>query len=71
MLMGGYDMADAKKCDRCDRLYEIYDGIPVTEKGFKYRQLRLVAGDSICKTYDLCPTCMTQIIAFLNNHKHH
>jgi hypothetical protein len=62
-------MAEAKKCDRCNRLYEIYDGIPVTEKGIKYRQLRLVGGESICKAYDLCPTCMTQIIAFLNNHK--
>ena len=62
-------MADAKKCDRCDRLYEIYDGIPVIERGFKYRTLQLVAGDTIHKTYDLCPTCMTQVIAFLNNHK--
>lgn len=61
-------MADAKKCDRCERLYEIYDGIPVTEKGLKYNVLKL-SNNSIYRTYDLCPTCMTQVIAFLNNHK--
>lgn len=61
-------MADAKKCDRCNRLYEIYDGIPVNERGFKYNVLQLYNG-SVHRTYDLCPTCMTQVIAFLNNHK--
>ena len=64
-------MADAKKCDRCDKLYEIYDGIPITAMGtgLKYSKLQLVAGESITKKYDLCPTCMTQVVAFLNNHK--
>lgn len=57
-------MANAKKCDRCNRLYEIYDGIPVTEKGFKYNVLQL-HNSSVHKTYDLCPDCMGRIVAFL------
>ena len=60
-------MANAKKCDRCDRLYEIYDGIPVTEKGFKYNIARVIGAESIHRTYDLCPDCMIKLISFLNN----
>lgn len=63
-------MADAKKCDRCDRLYEFYEGIDFGNGGLKYNYLQLfTTHGSTYKTYDLCPTCMTQMIAFLNNHK--
>lgn len=63
-------MSSAKKCDRCGKLYEHYSGIELMDGGNCYNWLRLfTTHGSSYKTYDLCPTCMTQVIAFLNNHK--
>ena len=58
-------MANAKKCDRCDKLYEDYDGIEVVEHGDSYNWLRIFTPSIKYKTYDLCPDCMEKLISFL------
>jgi len=61
-------MANAKKCDRCCSLYELYEGIDFGKDEYKYNWLRLFTTHGAAyKTYDLCPTCMTKVVAFLNN----
>lgn len=53
-------MADAKKCDRCGKLYEPYN------KSRLYGTMRVSAfafmienrGYSLDERYDLCPDCM-------------
>lgn len=59
-------MAIAKKCDRCGKLYELYDGVLFTDNR-KYYAVRF-ANDSISSRWlDLCPDCMKQIIFFMEN----
>ena len=59
-------MANAKKCDRCGRLYEYYEGVEVTKGGRKYHALSVENG-YVNKWYDLCPVCMTKLVDFINN----
>ena len=55
-------MANALKCDRCGKLYEIYRG--VTFDGHDYRCIE-IHGMLMAKSFDLCPDCMTKLIDFL------
>ena len=59
----------AKKCDRCGRLYENYDGRKVFPKSLSNS---LELRDTDCKgsiwpqdRYDLCEDCMTNLESFL------
>jgi hypothetical protein len=65
-------MADAKQCDRCDKFYKPYDGLPIltnqdkTQAGFKYNKIILETRHSnVGKLMDLCPECMSKLIYFL------
>ena len=64
-------MAQAKKCDRCGKLYEHY---PINKQAAKYKWsngIKLVKMDSSgyisaeSDPRDLCPECMDQIIKLL------
>lgn len=67
-------MANAKKCDRCGKLYEFYEGVEFTPGGNRYVNITL-GGDRIydergrftAKCFDLCQDCMQQVVYFLNN----
>ena len=59
-------MSIARKCDRCGKLYEDYDGCEVQEGGHRYNKLELLRGwNDACKTYDLCPECMKSLIKWI------
>lgn len=59
-------MSKACKCDRCKKLYDVYDGIPLNGLGNKYNGCVLVG---LYATYalDLCPDCMNVLISFIKN----
>lgn len=57
-------MANAKKCDRCGNLYELYSGIQIGKGGHFYHTA-LVANSNISRSYDMCPECMTKLKEFL------
>ncbi len=73
-------MADAKKCDRCGKYYDDYDGVGFPEnsdgplentldlrmgKG-KYDRMHLVRADDYGnRRFDLCPDCMAALISFI------
>lgn len=66
----------ARKCDRCGKLYEQYEGKT------NYRELSGANGVKLIdvymsdngydnrKRYDLCPECMAKLVAFLNGGNH-
>lgn len=61
----------AKKCDRCGKLYEHYDG-DGKKKTKNANGLILIDRDLDKKywsrsNYDLCPECMVQLIDFISN----
>ncbi len=63
-------MADAKKCDRCGKYYDDYDGVAFSEAitANRYDRMNLVRADdyySKCKRFDLCPDCMSALISFI------
>lgn len=62
-------MSDAKKCDRCRKLYENYDGCKVQEGGNSYNKVALLRGwtDSF-REYDLCPECMRLFIKWIKEY---
>ena len=60
-------MADAKKCDRCGALYDIYDGITFITNGWEYNHMAIFTNSSVSKTFDLCPNCMGKLIDFLKD----
>lgn len=56
-------MMRAKKCDRCGKFYDHYDGIQQFKNGERANALVLIDRDLdekywTRKTYDLCPACM-------------
>jgi hypothetical protein len=60
----------AKKCDRCGKLFEHYDGSTQFKENGKANGLLLIDRDLDNKyygrtSYDLCPDCMTELVAFL------
>ena len=59
-------MSKALKCDRCGKLYEIYDGIAINEGGNKYNEMSLQRPwNPISREYDLCPECMKSLFEWL------
>lgn len=60
----------AKKCDRCGKLFEHYDGIKEFKNTEKANALLLIDRDLdnkywSRKSYDLCPECMKKLEDFL------
>lgn len=61
-------MANAKKCDRCGRFYDFYEGIEFTAGANRYTYVVLASGESVNeRRFDMCPDCMRQVIRFLHN----
>lgn len=59
-------MSNAKKCDRCRKLYEFYDGYAVQNGGNKYDTLSLFHHwNTESRRYDLCPECMQSLIEWI------
>lgn len=63
----------AKKCDRCDKLYEHYDGGKKFKDNGRANGLLLIDRDLDNKywgreSYDLCPDCMEKLMKFLDEH---
>lgn len=59
-------MSKALKCDRCGRLYEVYDGIAIYEGGNKYNEISLKRyWNTVSREYDLCPECMKSLFEWL------
>lgn len=63
-------MADAKKCDRCQKYYDDYKVKVKTFAGgdAPYRQVnRIKLGDSfnVYFGYDFCPECMKEFFGFI------
>lgn len=59
---------NAKKCDRCGKLYEYYSGNENKEKANAIRFLEAEYGATVykCNSYDLCPECMAELIDWLH-----
>ena len=59
----------ARKCDRCGKLYEIYNGLEVVKGGDIYNTVRLEKENiaNIYKKLDLCPECMEKLVNFIKN----
>lgn len=60
----------AKKCDRCGKLFEHYDGIKEFKNTEKANALllideTLIINTGVRKSYDLCPECMKKLEDFL------
>jgi hypothetical protein len=59
-------MSNAKKCDRCGKLYELYDGCKVQKGGHSYNKVAFLRSwNDPCKEYDLCPECMELLIKWM------
>lgn len=64
----------AKKCDRCGKLYEQYDGSKEFKEQGKANAIIFIDRDldnkySSRNSYDLCPECMAQLISFISEGK--
>jgi hypothetical protein len=59
-------MANAKRCDRCGRFYDFYEGIEFTAGANKYIYV-ILASPANERRFDMCPDCMRQVIRFLHN----
>lgn len=60
----------AKKCDRCGKLYEHYDGVKEFKNGEKANAFLLIDRDLdnkywSRKSYGLCPECMKKLEDFI------
>lgn len=63
-------MARAKKCDRCGKLHEHYDGAKEFKNSEKANGVILIDRDLdnkywSRKSYDFCPDCMREFEDFL------
>lgn len=62
----------AKKCDRCDKLYEHYDGSKEFKNTERANAVFLIDRDLdnkywSRKSFDLCPNCMRKLEVFIKN----
>lgn len=62
----------AKKCDRCDKLYEHYDGSKEFKNTERANAVFLIDRDLdnkywYRKSFDLCPNCMRKLEVFIKN----
>ena len=65
-------MARVKKCDRCGKFYEHYDGRKVFNDSEKANGVLFIDRDLDNKywsrrSYDLCVDCMIKLEAFIKN----
>lgn len=65
-------MARAKKCDRCGKLHEHYDGGREFENSEQANAVILIDRDLdnkywTRKSYDFCPDCMRKFEKFIKN----
>ena len=59
-------MADAKKCDRCGKLYEAYNGVEYKKFRQKFDWVEIRGGISERRRgFDLCKDCMQDLIDWL------
>ena len=63
-------MARAKKCDRCGKLHEHYDGVREFKNSEQANGVILIDRDLDNKywprkSYDFCPDCMRKLEAFI------
>lgn len=59
-------MAEAKKCDRCGNLYELYDGV-LFKDSRKYHAVKFASFNCSSAWLDLCPDCMKKLVIFMEN----
>lgn len=64
----------AKKCDRCGKLYEQYDGSKEFKEQGKANAIIFIDRNLDNKywsrnSYDLCPECMAQLVSFISEGK--
>jgi protein-arginine kinase activator protein McsA len=62
----------AKKCDRCGKLYEHYDGSKEFKNAERANAVLLIDSDLdnkywSRKSFDLCPNCMRTLEVFIKN----
>lgn len=62
----------AKKCDRCGKLYEHYDGSKEFKNAERANAVLLIDRDLdneywSRKSFDLCPNCMRKLEVFIKN----
>lgn len=63
-------MTNAKKCDRCGKLYEFYNGFSVEEGGNRYNKFSLYDHwNTVKHEYDLCPDCMLSLVEWIKNYE--
>lgn len=62
-------MAAAKKCDRCGKLYELYDVPDKQIFGHNINGVDLTHDHDYIKEFDLCPDCMEALLVWLKNGK--
>ncbi|MBR3117683.1 MAG: hypothetical protein IKF29_00435 [Oceanobacillus sp.] len=67
-------MSNAKKCDRCGKLYEFYKGVKLNPKGNSYVCVDFIYGGNCGglgggKRFDLCKECMTDLVKWMNDGK--
>ena len=65
-------MARAKKCDRCGKLHEHYDGVREFKNSEQANGVILIDRDLdnkywVRKSYDFCPDCMRKLETFIKN----
>lgn len=57
---------DAKKCDFCGKLYEIYNSI----EDQRWNSICLFLDNYKMSYFDICPDCHQVFIEFMNNRKY-
>ena len=60
-------MADAKKCDRCKKFYDMYGGIPFYDSSnmhYNCIELRYNSSSMYCR-FELCEDCQKALYSFL------
>ena len=60
---------DAKKCDACGKLYEVYDGRKLFPKKGESNTIQFI-NDALFefrarKSFDVCPDCMAKVVSIL------
>ena len=56
---------DAKKCDLCGKLYEIYS----STNGQKWNNINLMNDNYKIQKIDVCPICNQAFVKFINSRK--
>lgn len=60
-------MSNAKKCDRCGKFYDFYEGLEYIPNQNLFNCITLYGEKS--KIFDLCPSCMKSLFDWLDCEK--